>query len=73
MAGKKKRKKQRKHPKFWLGFKIVLLLFLLTILIGGIVFYFKYGKDIFAMQDEAIALVEDSSVETFRASETSIV
>ena len=73
MAGKKKGKKQRKHPKFWLGFKIVLLLFLLTILIGGIVFYFKYGKDIFAMQDEAIALVENSSVETFRASETSIV
>ena len=44
MARKKKR--QRKHPKFWLGFKIVLLLFLLTILIGGIVFYFKYGQDI---------------------------
>lgn len=69
----KKKKRQRKHPKFWLGFKIVLLLFLLTILIGGIVFYFKYGKDIFAMQDEAVALVEASSEETFRASETSIV
>lgn len=71
MARKKKR--QRKHPKFWLGFKIVLLLFLLTILIGGIVFYFKYGQDIFAMQDEAIAMVDSSSTETFRASETSIV
>lgn len=70
---KKKKRKQRKHPKFWLGFKIVLLLFLLTILIGGIIFYFKYGKDIFAMQDEAKALVEASSTETFRASETSIV
>ena len=44
----RKNKKQRKHPKFWFGFKIVLLLFLLTILVGGIVFYFKYGKDIFA-------------------------
>lgn len=70
---RKKRKKQRKHPKFWLGMKIVLLLFLLTILIGGIIFYFKYGKDIFAMQDEARALVKASSAETFRASETSIV
>ena len=72
MAGKR-RKKQRKHPKLWLGFKVVLLLFLLTILVGGIIFYFKYGKDIFAMQDEAKALVKASSTETFRASETSIV
>ena len=46
----RKNKKQRKHPKFWLVFKMVLLLFLLTILVGGIIFYFKYGKDIFAMQ-----------------------
>ena len=70
---KKKGKRQKKHPKFWLGLKVVLLMFLLTILVGGIIFYFKYGKDIFAMQDEARALVNASSVETFRASETSIV
>lgn len=68
-----KKKRQKKHPKFWLGFKIVLLIFLLTILIGGIVFYFKYGKDIFAMQEEAVSLVTKSSTETFRSSETSIV
>lgn len=68
-----KKKKQKKHPKFWLGFKIVLLIFLMTILIGGIVFYFKYGKDIFAMQEEAVSLVAKSSTETFRSSETSIV
>ena len=55
----RKNKKQRKHPKFWFGFKIVLLLFLLTILVGGIIFYFKYGKDIFAMQDDAVALVKE--------------
>lgn len=70
---RKKQKKQRKHPKFWLGMKIALLLFLLTILIGGVILYFKYGKDIFAMQDDARALVNSSSTETFRASETSIV
>ena len=69
----RKNKKQRKHPKFWLGFKMVLLLFLLTILVGGIIFYFKYGKDIFAMQDDAVALVKESSIDTFRSSETSIV
>lgn len=68
-----KQKRQKKHPKFWLGFKIVLLIFLLAILVGGLVFYFKYGKDIFAMQEDAIALVDKSTTETFRASETSIV
>lgn len=70
---KVKKKKQKKHPKFWLGFKIFLLAFLLIILIGGIIFYFKYGQDIFAMQEEAVSLVADSSPETFRSSETSIV
>lgn len=69
---KNKTKKHKKHRKFWLGFKIFLLLFLLSILVGGIIFYFKYGKQIFAMQDEAKALVQASSAETFRTSETSI-
>lgn len=68
----KKVKKQKKHRKFWLVFKLVILFLLLTILIGGLVFYFKYGKQIFAMQDEAKALVQASSTETFRTSETSI-
>lgn len=72
MAKKTKHRKQRKHPKFWLGFKIFLLLFLLTTLIGGIVFYFKYGKDIFAYRAEAAKLVKNSTEETFRDSETTI-
>ena len=69
---KKKVKKQKKHPKFWLGFKIFILVFLLAVLTAGIIFYVKYGRDIFAMQDEAIELVKKSSTDTFRASETSI-
>lgn len=68
----KKVKKTKKHRKFWLVFKIVLLVLLLTILIGGLIFYFRYGKDIFALQDEAKALVKASTEETFRSSETSI-
>ena len=68
----KKVKKKKKHRKFWLVFKIVLLVILLTILIGGLIFYFRYGKDIFALQDEAKALVQASTEETFRSSETSI-
>ena len=73
MAKNRKQKKPKKHPKFWLGFKIFILLILVTILVGGIVFYFKYGKDIFAMQDEAVQMVSASTEETFRDSETTIV
>lgn len=73
MAKKQAKKhKQKKHRKFWFGFKVFILLLLLTILIGGIVLYVKYGDDIFAMQDEAKALVQASSSETFRSSETTI-
>lgn len=68
----KKTKKHKKHRKFWLVVKVIVLLLLLTILIGGLFLYFKYGKDIFAMQDEAKALVQASTTETFRTSETSI-
>lgn len=68
----KKAKRQKKHRKFWLVVKVIILLLLLTILVGGLVFYFKYGRDIFAMQAEAKALVQASSAETFRTSETSI-
>ena len=72
MAKNRKQKKPKKHPKFWLGFKIFILLILVTILVGGIVFYFKYGRDIFAMQDEAVQMVSASTEETFRDSETTI-
>ena len=76
MAGnkgkQKKQKKQKKHPKFWFGFKIFLLMFLVTLLVVGIVFYVKYGRDIFRLQDEAVQLVKDATEETFRDSETTI-
>ena len=69
---KVKKKKQKKHPKFWLGFKIFILLLLVGILVAGIAFYVMYGRDIFQMQDEAIELVKNSTVDTFRDSETTI-
>ncbi len=65
-------RKQKKHRKFWFCFKIVLLTFLIIILGGGIYLYMKYGKDVFAMQEEAKMMVNASTEETFRASETSI-
>ncbi len=76
MAGnkvkKKKQKKQRKHPKFWLGFKIFILSLLVGILTVGAVFYFKYGKALFQLQDEAVQLVKNSTPDTFRDSQTTI-
>lgn len=68
----KKQKKVKKHPKFWLAFKVFILLFLVTLLTVGIVFYVRYGRDIFRMQDEAIELVKNSNADTFRGSETTI-
>lgn len=72
MAKTKRKKRQKKHPKFWLGFKIFILLFLVAILVAGIIFYVKYGRDIFRLQDEAVQMVRDSTVDTFRDSETTI-
>ena len=69
---KRKPKKIKKHRKFWLVVKIFILIILLSILGVGLFLYFKYGDMVFAMQDEAKVLVDASTPETFRASETSI-
>lgn len=69
---RKKPKKIKKHRKFWLVVKIFILVILLSILGVGLFLYFKYGDMVFAMKDEAKILVDASTPETFRASETSI-
>ena len=51
----------------------LFLIFLLVGVIGGYVFYEKYGKQILACRDEALELVKDVSEETFRRDETSII
>ncbi|WP_051437705.1 transglycosylase domain-containing protein [Eubacterium xylanophilum] len=68
----KKNKKVKKHPKFWLGFKIFILITLLAILTGGIIFYVKYGKDLIRYRNSAVDLVNKSTQDTFMDSETSI-
>lgn len=65
-------KKKKKKRKFLLFLKIFTLLFLLSILIVGTILYFMYGKKVFAMQEEAVALVSESTEDTFKASQTSI-
>lgn len=72
MAKKKKKPKSKLRRRIGLVVKVTILLLLLSILVGGLIFYFRYGKQIIAMQEEAVELVQDSTVETFRASETSI-
>lgn len=69
----KNKKKHKKHRKFWFGIKIFLLLLLLGILATLIVFYFKFGDELLQWRNEAKKSVKNSTVETFRSSETSMV
>ncbi len=66
-----RRRKRRKVRRIILGY--LFLIFLLVGVIGGYVFYEKYGKQIIACRDEALELVKDVSEETFRRDETSII
>lgn len=67
------KKNKKKHKKFWLGVKIFLLLLLLAILGVLIVFYFKFGDELLKWKNEATKIIENSTVDTFRSSETSMV
>lgn len=72
-AKRKKKKKIIKHPNLRFFFKLVILLSLVTSLIIGIMFYVRYGETIVNMRAEARALVRQSSIDTFRQTETSLV
>lgn len=74
MSKKKKKKKLTpRQRKIRFGLKVALFVVLLIILIFTIVFYFKYGKRILELQAEANELVSESTVETFRQNQTTIV
>ncbi|WP_310602817.1 transglycosylase domain-containing protein [Anaerosporobacter sp.] len=67
---------RKKHPilhhmKFAL--KILCLVLLIVVLILILLFYNKYGKRILQLQSEARTYVSESTLDTFRATETSIV
>lgn len=59
------------------GMKYVLLslvaILMVTVLVAAIWFYAKYGKQLLSYQSKANSLVRQSTVETFRASQTSLV
>lgn len=69
--GRKKKKKRFRKLRF--AMKIFFLLLLLGILVGLIIFYFKFGDDLLSWKKEAKQLVEESTPATFRSSETSII
>lgn len=68
-----KKKKSRVGRKIKLTLQLLLLTTLLVILGGIIYFYLSYGKTILQMQSEAKKMVDESTEETFRSSQTSLV
>lgn len=73
MAKRKKKKKNKVLSAFGVAFKITFLILAAVVLVGGTVFYFKYGRNILKLQAEAKQLVRESSADTFRQSQTSTV
>lgn len=74
MAQKKaKKSKKKKHTKRGFVLKVILLLFLVMTLGITLFLYAKYGDEIIAAKNDAKALVEASTPDTFKASATSLV
>ena len=71
MARKERRRKRRKVRRLILGY--LFSIFMIVVVIGGYTFYEKYGKQFLQYRDEAIEIVANSSEETFRQDESSIV
>lgn len=73
MSGKVKKRKGSLGRAIGIVTKIIIALLLAILVVGGILLYMKYGKRIMAMDSEAKKVVSNSSLETFRQNETSIV
>lgn len=71
------KKKQKKKNKVWhaikTSLKVFTLIMLSAMLVLGILFYLRYGKDLINMQEEAKTYIAKSTEETFRQAETSFV
>ena len=70
---KKKKHKKRSNTKL----KVILIsqIILLSVILGALAFYFfgGYAKKVNELKADADALVANSTEETFRASQTSVV
>lgn len=72
-TGKKKKKRKKYTKKVRWTFLILSLVFSLTILLGCAYFYLRYGEGFIGAQKSAKQLVAESTLDTFRQSETSLV
>ena len=68
-----KTKKKKKHRLFWHFFRIQLVLLVLVLTAAACYFYGGYGKQVEELRQEAVRLVRQSDVDTFKANQTSIV
>lgn len=70
---KKKKKKKKQFRKFWIFAKIQLLLFLIILGAGAYFFFSGYADEISVLKTQAETLVKNSTPETFRGAQTSVV
>ena len=68
-----KTKKKKKHRLFWHFFRIQLVLLVLVLTAAAYYFYGGYGKQVEELKQEAVRMVRQSDVDTFKANQTSIV
>ena len=68
-----KKRKKKKYRVFWFFVKLQFLLMLLVFAAVGYYYYGGYAKQVKDMQADAIYCVRQSSEETFRAAQTSVV
>lgn len=73
MAKKTKKKQNKTWRMIKLATKIIVLILLNVVLVLGLLFYNAYGKKILNLQKEARVLVNESTLDTFRQTETSLV
>ncbi|MCR5641015.1 MAG: PBP1A family penicillin-binding protein [Lachnospiraceae bacterium] len=67
-----KKGQKKKHRKLWAFLKFQI--FLMVLILGGVAFYYLsgYGEKVSALKTEASKYVSESTVDTFKSTETSI-
>lgn len=69
----KKNKKKKKYHAFWVFAKVQLVLVLVVLGACGYYFFGGYAKEVKELKTEAERLVKNSTKETFRGHQTSVV
>ncbi len=68
-----KSKKKKKYRVFWFFVRLQILLMFLVVLAVGYYYYGGYATQVQRMQKEAMEFVRESTVDTFKAAQTSVV